>query len=191
MALISDNTLDAEITKMRALCEGLRVKQTVFSNTFRNLHPKERAKLVKEIQADHKILQTFITKAKATQTTNSGTKFAVETLKQSFQTTMTVWRKIEKSLEDFTSGNTFSGTKPRIDMPPPTPASGDLVSSAVDLYKQTLQNLGHNISDEHLGEFKDKFIKSYEKAKEKAGDKELSVKIVEESGKIKIRVEPK
>jgi hypothetical protein len=181
MAIKTDNVLDQELVQMKSLLERLKQSQKVFSVTFQNLPPKERAKQIKQIQSDHRAMTSWLEKAKKTETVNSGTRFGVENLRQSFQAQLTLWRKTEKTLENFSAG---SGPKT-------AGQNHDETSRAVDAYVTTLRNVGHVPTPEMVNEFKTRLEAAYEKAKSQSGGRELSINIVQEGSKIKVKLEPK
>ncbi|MDZ4677313.1 MAG: hypothetical protein SGI74_07350 [Oligoflexia bacterium] len=180
MAVVSDNEIDRDIGKMKTFAAVLKKTLTIFSNNFKTLPPKERAQTIRHIQADQKTLLAFIEKSKTFEIHNAGTKFGLENLKQSLQTILTVWKKIEKNLENYgTAGGTV------------TSKNIDEADIAIESYAAVLKGLGHQATKEHLHEFKEKLSAAYKTAQEKSGGKELSIKIVQVDGKIKVRMEPK
>jgi hypothetical protein len=182
MAITSDNEVDRELAQMRLLAENLKRDQMIFSNNFASLPPKERALTIQRIQSGHKTLSTFLDKAKKSEVYNAGTRFALENIKQSLQTLSATWRKIEKNLDNV--GGAKGGPVEKSSKP-------DSMDSAVDSYAQALEGMGHQVSQEQLKEFRDRLSSAYQTAKEKAG-RDLDIKVVvQEGGKIKVRMEPK
>jgi hypothetical protein len=100
VAIISDNQIDHDLAKMKVFAENLKKSQTAFSHTYQNLPFKERARLIIQIQKDQSTLKQFVDSAKKAETFNSGTKFAIENLKLTYQTIMTLWRKVERQLNN-------------------------------------------------------------------------------------------
>ena len=98
--IISDNEIDHELVQIKTLVESLKKTQTIFTNTYKTLPPKERAKILREVHSGHQKISAFLLKAKKLPMTNSGTKFAIENLNQTFQLMMVLWKKTEAQLGD-------------------------------------------------------------------------------------------
>ena len=191
MAFVSDNAIDSEIPKMKAFLENLKMRQTIFSNTFHMMPPKERARNLSQIQGDHKTLIVFLDGAKKLEIVNSGTKFGLENIKQSFQTLMTLWRRTEKSLETFVGKAAKKEGQQDASEAHQNHIGQSESGQAVEKYVTALKNMGHAPSDDMVKEFKARLDDAYNKAKEKSGGKDLSIQIIQEGSKIKVRMEPK
>ena len=96
--IISDNQIDHELAQMKVFAESLKKNQSVFSHTYKIMTVKDRAAFLRQIKTDQTKLEVFIQKAKKTPSVNSGTKFAIENLIQTFQSLMSLWRKTERLL---------------------------------------------------------------------------------------------
>ena len=181
MAFISDNAFDSELQKMKGFLETIKRNQTIFANNFHTLPAKERARTLTQIQTDHKVIVAFLEKAKKVEIANSRTKFGLENIKNTFQTLLGQWRKIEKTLETFVTG---SAPKEVRRQDPET-------RQAVEGYIAALKNMGQNPNNDMINEFKVRLQDAYTKAKEKSGGKDLAIHVVQDGSKIKVRMEPK
>lgn len=90
--------IDIEITDKKGEFTRLRHQvQTVIAN-FNSMPAKERARNISEIQRGLESFQRFFDKIKTLNIQNTGTRYAAETLKQSFFSLSGQWRKFDSSL---------------------------------------------------------------------------------------------
>ncbi|MCC6276695.1 MAG: hypothetical protein IT289_02125 [Oligoflexia bacterium] len=183
MAIISDNQIDHELAKMKGFIEGLKKTVSIFSATHKTLPARERALTIQKIQSDIKTVSEFLQRSKSVETYNSGTKFGLETAKNSLASIQSQWKRIEKALEDSgAAGTTRADSKS--DGPPPLESALDL---AVQHYEKTLRSLGHQVDPNHVAEFKQKLNSAVAQRSQKTGQvPEISLTV--ESGKVKVKL---
>jgi hypothetical protein len=167
--------VEAMMKKIKIVIVDVQKIQTIFTNTFQTLKPRERALTVKEIN-------DFILGARKYDLRAPALKFGLENIKQKYQMLMTLWRRTERLLEEAGSGGGKSKSES---------SSGSPTTQAVADYANALRTMGHTPTDSMITEFKDRLDSAYKSALEKSGAKDLHVSIVQIDGKIKVRMEPK
>ncbi|HEX4926109.1 MAG TPA: hypothetical protein VFV50_18595 [Bdellovibrionales bacterium] len=90
--------IDIEINAQKAALQRIQVQIRATIAGFAAMPPKERARNISEIQKSLENISRFFDKLKGSTIQNTGTRFAVENLKQSFFTVRTQWRKFELTL---------------------------------------------------------------------------------------------
>lgn len=90
--------IEHEVNSQKAALQRLQVQIRATIAGFPTMPPKERAKNLSEIQKSIENMSRFFDKIKSSTVQNTGTRFAIENLKQSFFTVRTHWRKFEISL---------------------------------------------------------------------------------------------
>jgi hypothetical protein len=160
--------VEAMMKKIKIVIVDVQKIQTIFTNTFQTLKPRERALTVKKIKSQHKEINDFILGARKYDLRAPALKFGLENIKQKYQMLMTLWRRTERLLEEAGSGGGKSKSES---------SSGSPTTQAV--------------ADSMITEFKDRLDSAYKSALEKSGAKDLHVSIVQIDGKIKVRMEPK
>jgi hypothetical protein len=153
-------------------------------NTFLKMKPKERAEGVREIGASHTVISNFINSARKFDLRAPALKFGLENIKQKYQLLSNQWRRTQKLVESAGVGV----SRPEISVPN-RPASP--TGHAVEKYVESLKNLGHEATSEMVDEFKNRLDAAYKTAKEKSGGRDLDIHIIQDGGKIKVRMEPK
>jgi hypothetical protein len=184
MVITPDNEISIELGVLKNSMLQLVQYQRTFANTFQTLRPKDRAQMITKIESDQKKIAQFVEKAKASDVINSGTKFSLENLRQSLMTAKVQWKKTLALLENVRPGGHM------LQKEPPNSQAGD-TDFAIKEYEKTLKSLGHEVTKEHLKEFKTNLDSAFHKACEMSGGKPLAIQVVAESGKIKVRMIPK
>jgi hypothetical protein len=174
--------VEAMMKKIKIVIVDVQKIQTIFTNTFQTLKPRERALTVKKIKSQHKEINDFILGARKYDLRAPALKFGLENIKQKYQMLMTLWRRTERLLEEAGSGGGKSKSES---------SSGSPTTQAVADYANALRTMGHTPTDSMITEFKDRLDSAYKSALEKSGAKDLHVSIVQIDGKIKVRMEPK
>jgi hypothetical protein len=169
--------VEAQMKKIKALIAEIQTTQTIFTNTFQTLKPRERARTVQQITMTHKTISDFIQGAQKYDLRAPALKFGLENIKQKYQMLMTLWRRTERLLEEAVGAGRAKTEEP--------------TSKAISDYADILRSAGHSPTEAMLKEFKNRLDSAYKTAKEKSGASELKVKITQEGGKIKVRMEPK
>jgi hypothetical protein len=178
-----DPKLEEDLKKTKNITlETLQVEK-IFLHTFATMRPKERAQTIQKIQTAHKKIEDFLASAKKYDLRAPALKFGMENIRQNFQLVMSLWRRIS-SLIDTTAG---AGAAPK---QAPHGAQSE-TNAAVQKYSEALKSLGRNATSKDLADFKSKIEQAYEKAKEKAGGRDLNVHIALDGDKIKVKMEPK
>jgi hypothetical protein len=90
--------IDIELNGKKSELAKLRHQIQTLSANFNTMPPKERARNISEIQKAIEGFQRFFDKIKTLNIQNTGTRFAADTLKQSFFSVQGQWRKFELSL---------------------------------------------------------------------------------------------
>lgn len=192
---LSDPKLENEMKKIKEILESLKRSQTIFMNTFSKMKPKERAVHVREINSNHTTISNFINGARKYDLRAPSLKFGLENIKQKYQLLSNQWRRTEKMLESAPSGGV---SRPEISV-----VTGDLTGvgrdmpnlsptgQAVEKYVESLKTLGHDATPEMVDEFRNRLDSAYKTAKEKSGGRDLDIHIIQDGGKIKVRMEPK
>jgi hypothetical protein len=193
---LSDPKLEGEMKKMKEALESLKRTQTIFMNTFSKMKPKERAVIVREINSHHTIISNFINGARKHDLRAPALKFGLENIKQKYQLLTNQWRRTEKLLESASGGasrseisvatGNLTGVARDIDAPGFNPTG-----KAVEKYVESLKTLGHDATTEMVDEFRNRLDAAYKTAKEKSGGRDLDIQIIQDGGKIKVRMEPK
>lgn len=189
---LSDPRLEGEMKSIKNLLESLKRDQTIFMNTFSKMKPSERVVAVKNINLNHTKITLFIENAKKYDLRATALKFGLENIRQKHQLLAAQWRRIEKQMESGAVGG--PALKPPVTSPAPPSSSKNATSatsSAVEQYVQSLSKLGHKATPEMIGDFKTRIEAAYKVAKEKSGGREITIQVVQDSGKIKVRMEPK
>lgn len=190
---LSNPKLESEMKKIKEVLESLKRTQTIFMNTFSKMKPKERATIVREIHSNQTIISNFINSARKYDLRAPALKFGLENIKQKYQILSGQWRRTEKLLESASGG----GSRSEISVATETMTEGvhspsfNPTGQAVEKYVESLKTLGHNATTEMVDEFRNRLDAAYKTAKEKSGGRDLNIQIVQEGGKIKVRMEPK
>jgi hypothetical protein len=191
---LSDPKLEGEMKKMKEVLESLKRTQTIFMNTFSKMKPKERAVIVREIHSHHTTIGNFINSARKYDLRAPALKFGLENIKQKYQLLSNQWRRTEKLLESASGGGgrseisvaTGNLTGVALDTPGHNPTG-----QAVEKYVESLKTLGHDATTEMVDEFRNRLDAAYKTAKEKSGGRDLDIQVIQDGGKIKVRMEPK
>lgn len=176
---MTSEEIEKQLPSLKNLAEGLKRQISIFSNTFKNLVPKERFSQIRKIQEDSRLLEQFLSTTKGIQGLSTAAKFSLENLRQSQTVILTLWKKTEKAMES----HSVAGSRA-----PQTPSDSQ---KATEDYSQLLQKLGHAPTQDQLQEFQDRLSDAYKKAQEKSGQTSLSIEVVEVDGKIKVRFNPR
>ncbi len=99
MATNTDSALDVELANMKRKIEEIKKLQIILGNTFQTIPPKEKAKLIQQIDSTTRAVAQFIVQIKINEVFNSGTKFSIENLKQSLNMAQNQWKVILRKLE--------------------------------------------------------------------------------------------
>ncbi len=184
---LSDPKLEDEMKKMKEVLESLKRAQTIFMNTFTNMKPKERAVIVREINSDHTTISNFIIGARKYDLRSTALKFGLENIRQKYQLLSSQWRRTEKMLESASGG----GMRPEVSVHGVSAVPINPTGKAVEKYVESLKTLGHDATAEMVNEFRNRLDAAYKTAKEKSGGRDLDIQIIQDGGKIKVRMEPK
>ena len=96
--ILSDNKLDQDLAQLRRDFDTLSKSTTTLMSSFPQLPPRERAVGLKDIQQKIGMIQKFFGVSRESEMANAGTRFTYVTLKTSFLSYLSRWRKFEKSI---------------------------------------------------------------------------------------------
>ncbi len=184
MALISDSSMEIEIIKMKKIMSRLRQAMTSFSGGIKNMPSPERARVIQKIQTDQNILAAFIETTKNLDVVNSGVNYALENLQSTFISLMAQWKKLQKQLDSYTGPQSYASESSG----PHNRSNLSKTEAATRSYMTALKDLGHSPTKEQAEEFKIRLDVAYKKAQEKSGGKDLEIEVIQEDGKIKVRM---
>jgi hypothetical protein len=188
---LANPKIEAEMSKVKEAIESVKKAQGVFTNTFPTMKPRQRAEMIRLIMGQHRMISDFIVAARKYDLRAPALKFGLENIKQKYQMLMTLWRRTEKMMDKGGPGSGGGGSISSTEKMEGLEPIGSPTRQAVEDYANALQTMGHTPTKEMINEFRDRLDSAYQKAKDKSGGRDLAVRVVNEGGKIKVKMEPK
>jgi len=192
VAIATDSEVDRELAGMKSKLEELKRSHMTLANTFQAMPPKEKARLILFIENTLKEITGFLGRMKTKEIYNSGTKFSIENLKQNLNSFTALWKKTLKTLEQggAAPASRAAGTNLSQDAQPRSLSNPDPIQNATQAYNQILSKHGRALNDQQRQEFENKIKGAYVQAQSQYGGKKINIEIIEEAGKVKVKMKP-